>query len=188
MASSVFGRKIRLSNKLRAYLIVALITIALGIAYVFLLRFEDREAVTDLALIQQKDPVHYLESVRQHKGFAAYLEAVTEKYGFDTYQNNVPNFLIGRWALFDQPKRVGYQFVAEDCSNFVAIEDGEIKVVGNSPAQYAAKYRISGSAVEALLADGKVVPIELVSFGMDLHHIVLTLPGRTAPQYGYLCK
>ena len=187
-ASSLLGRKRPFGKKFWPYLVVALVLIVLGAGYVYLLQVEDKQAVTELEQIRENDPVHYLEDVRERKGFQAYLAEVQSKYGFDKFQTNVPTFLIGRWALFDQPKRVGYQFVAEDCSNFVAIEDGKLKVVGVEPAEYPVKYRIAGSTVEAQLADGKIVPIDLVSFGMDLHHIVLTLPGHTKPQYGYLCK
>ncbi len=166
----------------------ALVFLALALGYIYFLKLEDESAVADLTNMRQNDPVQYLEDVRHRKGFDAYLAQFSSNYGYDHLTHDVPAFLLGRWALFSQPQRVGYQYIAEECFNYLAIEDGEIRAKGKFQADYPARYRISGSTVVADIGHGRTIPISLVSYGMDLHHIVVTLPGQDKPLYGYLCK
>jgi hypothetical protein len=187
MTAMIFGRR-RNVRKLSINVIVGLALLVLGLGYIYFLKFEDASAVADLTTLRQNDPMKYLEDVRHRKGFDAYLAQFSNSYGYDHFTRDVPPFLLGRWALFDQPQRVGYQYIAENCINFLAIEDGEIRAKGKFQADYPARYRIAQSTVEADIGDGRIVPISLVSYGMDLHHIVVTLPDRPKPLYGYLCK
>jgi hypothetical protein len=168
--------------------IAGLVLLALALGYIYFLKFEDESAVVDLTKMRQNDPVQYLEDVRHRKGFDAYLAQFSSSYGYGDFRQDVPAFLLGRWSLFKHPQRVGYQYIAEECFNYIAIEDGAIKVRGNFQASYPARYRISGRTVEADIGKGQILPISLVSYGMDLHHIVVTLPGQKNPRYGYLCK
>ena len=188
MTTTLFGRRIS-TARLWIFFLVGVLLTGLAAGDIYFLKVEDAKAVATLTHLRKTDPADYLEDVRHHQGFRTYLAQVRQKYGFDRFNRDVPMFLLGRWALLDQPKRVGYQYIAEDCSRFLAIEDGEIKLRGNHlHADYPARYRISGSTVEADLGGGTVLPISLVSFGMDLHHIVVTLPRHKKPLYGYLCK
>lgn len=187
MASTIFGRRNR-PRRIWSIVIAGVISLLLLGGYIHLLQMENRDVVVELTDMRQSDPVHYLEAVRERKGFLTYLSELRARDGYDQYQSVVPPFLLARWAMYDQPKRVGYQYVAPDCSNFMAIEDGKIKLVGHKNVEYPVRYRISGATVDARMDDGKVIPIRLVSFGMDLHHIVVQLPGNAKPVYGYLCK
>lgn len=187
MFASTVGRKSKPRN-LSSYLIIGLLVLLAGAGYIYFLKLKDDEVLTRLSTLRQNDPVHYLQQVRLLEGFDAYLSEYSATRGFNHFQRQVPDFLLGRWALFDEEQRVGYHYIADDCSTFLGIEDGEIKAVGEIQADYPAQYRIAGSTVEAQIAEGMVVPISLVSYGSDLHHIEVTLPGRGAPSYGYLCK
>ena len=187
MTTSIFGRK-RSARKISANLFVGLVVLMLGFGYIYFLKVEDANAVADLSQLRHEDPVRYLENVRHQQGFGTYLAKLEQRYGYQGFKRDVPPFLLGRWALFDQPQKVGYQYIAEDCSDYVAIEDGTIKVRGETETAYPAKYRISRSTVEADIGAGKTLPIQLVSYGMDLHHIVVMLPGQKKPRYGYICK
>jgi hypothetical protein len=187
MTTSIFGQK-RSAKKISTNLLIGLVVLLLGFGYIYFLKVEDAHAVADLSQLRHADPVRYLENVRHQQGFGTYLAKLKQNYGFEHFKRDVPPFLLGRWALFDEPQRVGYQYIAEDCSDYVAIEDGAIKVRGETEAVYPATYRISRSTVEADVGTGKALPIQLVSYGMDLHHIVVTLPGQQKPRYGYICK
>jgi hypothetical protein len=175
-------------RKISVNLVGALVILVLALGYIYFLKIEDANVVADLTTMRQNDPVQYLEDVRHRKGFDAYLAQFSSTYGYGDFRQDVPAFLLGRWALFSQPQRVGYQYIAEECYNYLAIEDGVLKAKGKFQASYPARYRISGTTVVADIGDGRTIPISLVSYGMDLHHIVVTLPGQTKPLYGYLCK
>ena len=187
MTTSIFGQN-RSARKISTNLLVGLAVLMMGFGYIYFLRVQDANAVADLVQLRHEDPVRYLENVRHQQGFNTYLAALEQNYGYTRFQRDVPPFLLGRWALFDQPQKVGYEYIAEDCSNYAVIEDGMIKLRGETDAAYPAKYRISGTTVEADIGTGKALPISLVSYGMDLHHIVVTLPGHQKPSYGYICK
>ena len=165
-----------------------ILVLLVGAGYIYFLKLKDDEVLSRLSALRQNDPVHYLQQVRLLEGFDNYLTAYSATKGANHFSQDVPDFLLGRWALFDEPQRVGYHYIADDCSTFLGIEDGEIKAVGDIQADYPARYRISGSTVEAEIGKGVVIPISLVSYGTDLHHIAITLPGRDGPSYGYLCK
>ena len=175
-------------RNLSTYLIAGILVLAAGTGYIYFLKLKDQETVENLSVLRQHDPVHYLQEVRIHEGFERYLAEYSATHGYNHFSDEVPDFLLGRWALFQQRQRVGYHYIADDCSTFLGIEDGQIKAVGEVQANYPAQYRISGSMVEADIGSGVIVPIELVSYGLDLHHIVVTLPGHPQPFYGYLCK
>ncbi len=187
MTTSIFGQK-RSARKISTNLVIGLVVLLLGFGYIYFLKVEDANAVADLTQLRHEDPVRYLENVRHQQGFSAYLAKLEQNNGYTRFKPDVPPFLLGRWALFEQPQKVGYEYIAEDCSNYAAIEDGAIKLRGETDAVYPAQYRIAGSTVEASVGAGKVMPIQLVSYGMDLHHIVVTLPGQQKPRYGYICK
>lgn len=188
MYASVFGRKVAVRKVSVKFFVGLVLLLVSAVGYVYFLRTEDTSAVGNLSALRQSDPVQYLENVRHAKGFHTYVAEFRKLYGYDHLKREVPVFLLGRWALYSQPKRVGDQFIAENCSNALVLEDGHIKGTGNVKGDYRVRYRISGSGVEASLGKGKVMPISLVSYDMDLHHIVVTLPGQKAPLYGYLCK
>lgn len=183
-----FGRSRRAMRRQSAKFVAVAAIIVLSVGYIHFLNVQNRDAGSKLQTLQKTDTAHYLESVRQSEGFVAYLREFTRYRGYDTFHKEVPPFLLGRWALFSTPQKVGYQFIAEDCINFLAIEDGEMRAAGDLTGSWPVQYRVAGSSVEAKLTDGSVLPISLASYGMDLHHIVVTLPGETAPHYGYLCK
>ena len=187
MVASVFGRRVAV-RKISVNFLVGLALLLSALGYVYFLRVEDADAVGNLTELRHSDPVHYLENIRHQKGFHAYVAEYTKTNGYEHLNREVPTFLLGRWALFDQPKRVGDQFIAEDCSNALVIEDGMVKTAGAKAAAYPARYRIDGDTVEAHLGGRNIMSISLVSYDMDLHHIVVTLPGQTKPSYGYICK
>lgn len=174
-------------RKIVTYVIAGILTMLLGTGYIYFLKLRDERTVTDLYQLRQLNPMRYLHEVRLHEGFQAYLKEYAVYQRYDSFQRTVPDFLLGRWALFEQPQRVGYHFISDECSTYLGIEDGEIKAVGKYRADYPARYRITDSTVEADIGDGKTMPIKLISYGMDLHHIVVTLPGQDKPLYGYLC-
>ena len=175
-------------TNISTYLIYGTLILLVCIGYLYFLKLKDEETVAGLEAMRRSDPVHYMQEVRVLEGFDAYLKEYSEANGFNHLTRQVPDFLLGRWALFHERQRVGYHYIADDCSTFLGIEDGEIKAVGDIQADYPARYRISGSTVEAEIGEGVIVPITLVSYGTDLHHIKVTLPGQPGPLYGYLCK
>jgi hypothetical protein len=187
MLASALARRNKPKN-ISTYLIYGTLILLMGAGYLYFLKLKDEETVASLSKMRQTDPVHYLQEIRLLEGFDAYLKEYSEANGFNLLTRQVPDFLLGRWALFPERQRVGYHYIADDCSTFLGIEDGEMKAAGDIQAHYPARYRISGSTVEAEIGEGVIVPITLVSYGTDLHHIMVTLPGQPGPLYGYLCK
>ena len=176
------------TKNISTYLIAGILILLATTGYIYFLKFKDQETVSNLSELRQQNPTRYLQEVRIHEGFDAYVKEYSDYNGYSLFKRTVPDFLLGRWALFDQRQRVGYHYIADDCSTFLGIEDDEIKAVGTVQANYPARYRIEGTTVEVDIGGGVIVPIYLVSYGMDLHHIRVTLPGHDKPYYGYLCK
>lgn len=176
------------SKNIPTYLLTGILILLVSAGYIYFLKLKDEETIAEINALRTSDPVHYLREVRLLEGFDAYLQEYRATHGFNHFSRQVPDFLLGRWALFNERQRVGYHSVSEDCSTFLGIEDGEIKAVGSIQADYPARYRMSGSTVEADIGSGVIVPISLVSYGTELHHIKVTLPGHPEPLYGYLCR
>ncbi len=176
------------SRKVRYNLVGAVLLILAMGAYVFFLNVEDHQLARRDATLARTDFARYLEQLRTTKGFAAYMAAYSEAYGYGSWHKDVPPFLLGRWTLDTKPRRVNDEYIPTSCIDALVIEDGWLKTLGASPSQRQVTYRISGDTVEARAANGTTIPIHLVSYDMNLHHIEVTLPGHTGTRYGYQCR
>lgn len=157
-------------------------------AYTVFLTYADRAAKTHYAELRGTEPDLYLSEIRKALGYSRFLEEYRTLKGYDRNQAIVPPFLLGRWALFDAPKRVSDLYYPGTCLNSIEIEDGRIRVLGDKSSEHAATYRMDGDTVTATLADAEPMAIRLVAYGAHLHHIELQPPGYGQTAYGYLCK
>jgi len=175
----------RKSRQFRFNVTAALAALAFFCVYFILLMHEERRVERAYAELRKSDPDIYLEKIRQVRGFKNFLQEFRALKGFDQARSEAPPFLIGRWALFDEQKRVGDAYVPPSCIQNITIQDGQIAVGGT---RYAVKYVMQGVATVAQRTDGLTVVIEPVGYGAHLHHIEVTMPGVTGVRYGYLCK
>jgi hypothetical protein len=169
-------------------MILSAVILVVFAAYLVFLTYAERQAEAHHAALRATAPDRYLEETRQALGYDHFLQEFRELKGYDAWHETVPSFLLGRWALFDEAKRVSDLYFPASCLDAVAIEDGRIKLLGENAASHAAEYRLDGNTVTARLADGRELPIRLVAYGVRLHHIELTPPGYEKAVYGYLCK
>lgn len=175
-------------RRLKNVAIIVFSIFIMAVGYVYFLHVENREIAVAEAERRQNDPVGYLSEIRLSQGFYHYLAAFRRVYGYDRFQQAVPPFLLGRWSLYAAPQRVTDEYVPPTCADSIAIEDGRIKTYGKHARNWSVTYRIVKSTVEARTAGGTMLPIRLVSYDVNLHHIEVTLPGDHKPLYGYLCR
>jgi len=157
-------------------------------AYTWLLDYQEAHVKAHLAELRTTDPDRYLSQIQTVVTFEQYLAEYGALKGYDQFRNAVPPFLLGRWALFPEPKRVSDSYVANECSNSISFQDGLVKISGEVVLSRLAKYRLDGTMVLLQLQPAADIAIRIVSYGNRLHHLELDLPGFDGPRYGYLCK
>jgi len=180
-----------LFNGARASRTTVLIAVIFCLFYAgYFAYLEEKESEADVrhAKLQASNVAAYLDSVGETKGFDAYFAEFSKVHDYATPQENVPPFLLGRWATSETPKQVRENYVPETCHEGVMIEDGRIKVFGEHPAQYDVTYRIDGDDVLAGTVTGSKVVITPVAYTRHIHHLLVALPGLDSPLYAYLCK
>ncbi len=164
--------------------LVAVVCIA---AYASFLGYEEQRVRAHFAELRATDPERYLAEFRRVAGFTPFLAEFRDLEGYDRFRSEVPAFLLGRWALFTEPKRVGDLYAADICTEAVSLETGVMRVSGPHPGTYPARYRLDGDRAVLRVGD-REVPVRLVSYGLFLHHIELVPPGYDRIRYGYLCR
>ena len=166
---------------------IPFITVLL-IAYVALLNQEERATAEHYAELRNSDVQQYLVRVKQLQGFKAYLREYLEVYDYTKPNEVAPGFVVGRWALYDEEKRVSESFLPEVCNPSIQVEDGHIKVSEKPDLSGPTNYTISGQTLKAHLAGGATIAVDMISFGVHLHHIEVKLPGSDKVRYGYMCR
>lgn len=164
------------------------VTVLAFAAYVVFLSYANRSAKAHYAQLRDTHPDLYLSEIRKALGFDHFLSEFRTMKGYDKVRETVPPFLLGRWALFAEPKRVSDLYYPATCLNSIEIEDGKVRMLGAHAATRPATYRLDGDVVTAALGDGEAMKIRLVAYGAHLHHIELQPPGYGRTEYGYLCK
>ncbi len=185
MAAMKFGLG---SRRVRYNAIGAVLLVLAMAGYMLFLNVEDRQLAQRDQTLARTDFARYLEQLRATKGFAVYVAAFSKAYGWDSWQKDVPPFLLGRWALDKRPRRVNDEYIPTSCIDALVIEDGWLKTLGSSQSARTVTYRIDGDTVQARASNGSIIPIKLVSYDVNLHHIEVKLPGYTDTLYGYQCR
>ncbi len=185
MVSFRIARRSR-SFRINAWAAIGLL--AAFTAYVLTLTQIQHTTERTYAELRNTDPDLYLAKIRQAEGFRVYLRQFTELKGYQTPQTEAPPFLIGRWALHDQPLRVDDAYVPPLCLDDVVIQDGDIRTGRPKRASYPVRYQIQDSKVMALREKAAPIVIVPVGYGTHVNHIEVKLPGSDEPRYGYLCK
>jgi len=156
--------------------------------YTWFLDYQEAQVRQRLGELRGSNPDRYLNQIRTVVPFDKYLAEYSKLKGYAEYRESVPPFLLGRWALFPEAKRVGDSYLADECIDTIAFEDARVKMSGAVASTHAAKYRLDGSDVIVQLQDGTDVAVRLVSYGERLHHVELDPPGYDGRRFGYLCK
>lgn len=172
----------------RKGLLFAVGIVAFFAAYTWLLDYQEAGVKAHLAELRMSNPDLYLSQIRTVVTFEQYLADYRTLKDYQNFRGAVPEFLLGRWALFPEAKRVSDFYFADNCTNSVAFEDGLVKTVGELISSNAAQYRLDGTTVTLKTQLAGEFAVNLVSYGVRLHHIELTMPGYDGPRYGYLCK
>jgi hypothetical protein len=162
--------------------------LVLFVAYILALTQLQRSTEATYADLRKSDPNRYLSEIRQAEGFRVYLREFRDLKGYAAPQRLAPPFLIGRWAMVDQPLRADDSYVPSSCLDDVIIEDGHIRSGGEHPTDYDVNYVINGAGILALRPKGAPIIITPVGYGVHVNHIELIMPGSSMPRYGYLCK
>jgi hypothetical protein len=157
-------------------------------AYTSFLDYQENQVRLRMEELRSGDPDTYLSQVRTIIPFDRYIEEYRMVKGYGELRAVVPSFLLGRWALFADAKRVSDSYLADDCTDSIAFEDGRAKAAGEVAWIKEARYRLDGSTVIVELQNIGEIPVRLVSYGERLHHIEFDLPGYDGRRYGYLCK
>lgn len=181
----------RLARRTRSFRINAWAAIGLLVAFTaYVLALTQIQHTTELtyAELRQSDPDLYLAKIRQAQGFRSYLRQFSELKNYQTPQTEAPPFLIGRWALHDQPLRVDDAYVPPLCLDDIVIQDGNIRLGRPKRASYAVRYQIQGNNVLAVREKSAPIVIVPVGYGTHVNHIEVRLPGTDYPRYGYVCK
>ena len=173
-------------NQRRALIAVAAIVVVVG--YIMLLSHEENVMRKYYDDLRSTNANLYLSKILKARGFDKYLEEYLEIHDYEKPIEEAPLFLVGRWALFDEKKRVGDDFVPDTCVPSVEIEDGNLKFIDNDKNRYAARYTMKGSVVTAHLEGRHDVTVEVVGYGSHLHHIELQDKGTGETRYGYMCR
>ncbi len=177
----------RSSRKFRFTAGVGLGVLVLFAAYVFALTQIQHSTEKTYAALRASDPDLYLSKIRQVEGFRVYLRQFTELKDYRAPKVEAPPFIIGRWALYDEPMRVDDAYVPPVCLDDVVIQDGMIRTGRPKPAEYKVRYMIDGMRVLAQRDQGTPITIAPIGYGVHVNHIEVTLPGQAKPRYGYLC-
>lgn len=175
-------------RRARTGMLMAAGLVAFFAVYTWFLGYQEARVKEIFAGLRTSNPDLYLTELSKVVGFDRYLREYRSLKGYDRFRSDVPPFLLGRWALFPEAKRVSDFYFADNCINSIIFEDGFVKTSGEVTAIHAVDYRLDGNTVTLQLHDGANVPVTLVSYGVRLHHVELTLPGFPGTRYGYLCK
>ena len=183
----------RLFRNPRSSGLFILLGVALLVGYVFLLEHEERTMDAYYSDLRDSNPARYLTEIRQAHGFQVYLDEYLALNDYKTPTTDVPPFLIGRWSLFEEEKRVGDDFIPSSCLLSLEIEDERLKLLSEDKTVFPVAYTMDGDIATAHRPDGAPVLIQVVAYGSHVHHIeVQNLPGVPAsadgPLYGYLCR
>jgi len=175
------------SRRFRFNAAVGVASLALFAIYVFALTQVQHSTERTYAALRATDPDLFLSKIRQAEGFRVYLRQFTVLKGYGTPKTEAPPFVIGRWALYDEPMRVDDAYVPPVCLDDVVIQDGLIRTARPKPAEYAVSYVIEDKRVLAKRNNGPPITIVPIGYGVHVNHIEIMLPG-TKMRYGYLCK
>ena len=167
---------------------VAVVTAALLAGYILFLNHEEKQMSQYYAELRKSDLDRYLAKIMQARGFRTFLDEYAATHDYSDPIEEVPRFLIGRWALFAKAKRVSDDFVPDACVNGLEIEDGQLKLFGEGGMSYAAAFTMKGKQVTAHLVGAEPATIDVIGYGSHLHHIEVMLPGHKDVQYGYMCR
>lgn len=168
--------------------ITILVSVALLAGYVALLNHEERAMEAYYSNLRQADTDLYLSKTMQARGFRVFLKEYLAIYNYTQPKAEVPPFLVGRWALFDEEKRVSDNFIPDLCLSGVELGDGRMKFFGADTVSYPARFSMAGTTVTAHLADAGRATIDVVGYGSHLNHIVVKGPDSSQPRYGYMCR
>ena len=161
--------------------------IVLLAAYVMLLNHEESLIEKQYRELRTTNSELYLSKIMQARGFRTFLKEYLKIHDYSRPVAEVPDFLVGRWAMFEKEQRVSDYFVPDSCHKALEIEDGELKILGDHNAAYPALYSMDGTIVTAHLTGAKDARIQVIGYGSHLHHIKIYLPGLDQPRYGYIC-
>lgn len=164
-----------------------LLTILAVAAYVFYLNNQERSANDHFIKLRRDNPTQYLNEIRQVRGFSKYVTEYGELKGFSSFKIAAPEFLLGRWAIFDEPQQVSDKFTSSVCSNPLLIENGRV-TIPPSKTSVAAKFKLDGTMLRVKPAVGSELRIDLVGAGIFLHHIEIKNMDGTTRAYGYRCR
>jgi len=167
--------------------IIVLILILL-VGYVVFLNHEEKRVERYFISLRASAPDQYLDELKQVSGFEDFLGEYATLKGFDKYQSNAPTFLLGRWSLDKNPKRVSDSYESIVCANPMLIENGRLTFPDSPAPITGVKFRLRGDNLDIKLPSGKVRTIRIVASGVFLHHLELMTPGSDIQQYGYTCK
>lgn len=137
--------------------------------------------------LRQSNPALYLTQLRESEGFEAFLAEYRVLEGYETFHPSVPSFLVGRWTMRSAPIRLVPGTAPAECTDPVTFDYGLFLQVESGGVALAVNYLIEGNTVQMRTGNTGVVPIELVSYGAQLDHIVFVPPGATEPVDAYLC-
>jgi len=175
------SRRLRINAWFAAGLLVAF-----GV-YVIALTQMQHTTERTYAALRVSDPDLYLAKIRQAEGFRTYLRQFAALKG-QAPQAEAPPFLIGRWALHDQPLRVDDAYVPPMCLDDVVIQDGSIRTGRPQRASFPVRYQVGDTKVTAVRDNAAPIVIVPVGYGVHVNHIEIKLPGSDKTRYGYVCK
>lgn len=178
-------RRARRPRYLRWLPEVALVLVALA-GYVFYLSAKEERMRADLQAAITSDPAYYLENLRIRRGFDAFLEAYARMEMADGLSADAPEFLIGRWALYDHELRVNDRYRDPSCRPSLVIENGRITLPEEGPAR-PVSYGLRGNVVEVLEQGQPLLKMKLVASGINLHHLEIQGLGGILQIYAYRC-
>lgn len=177
------------TRRSRLTAIAAAVLAVLLAGYIMLLNHEERVMDKYYQDLRTQNLDLYLAKIMQARGFRRFLDEYVATHDYSNPIEEVPPFLIGRWALFDKAKRVSDAFVPDACVQGLEIEDGQLKLFGDGGMTYAAAFTMEGKQVTAHLAGtDKPATIDVIGYGSHLHHIEVNLPDGKGLQYGYQCR
>jgi len=176
------GRRLR---NIGLGILLSLVIIA---GYGWFLTTQEVRVRSYLAELRTNDPNAYLVRIKQIGGFEEFLDEYRVIEGFQQPRSAAPSFLLGRWSLTDTAKRVSDKYTVDNCVSPLLVENGRITLPGDRAARSPVTYELRGNLLNVMLPDGKTMPIRLISFGVNLHHLELVLPGSDKTFFGYACK
>ena len=165
--------------------IIALSAILLA-GYVWFLDRQEARAAQYFQDLRSTAPDQYLNEVRQVSGFDFFLSEYADLKGYGTDQSAAPDFMLGRWSLSFQKKRVSDTYRAAECVDVLLIENGRVTYPGQTEPTKAT-YRLADNHLFIGHGSGTAL-VTLIGSGIHLHHIELVQPGSDGPAYGYPCR